>query len=107
MVLVKLSTNIYSSRLTSRQAASVVAETELQPPEGSDFKFSAWSFRESTGKQMLFIGGTCHLRRVVPSGGWALQASSQRKGAGLQEEGARKCVKRNEGTCSHLPLRYS
>lgn len=71
------------------------------------FKFSAWSFRESTGKQMLFLGGTCHLRRVVPPGGWALQASSQRKGAGLQEEGERKCLKRNEGTCSHLPLRYS
>lgn len=68
MALLKLSTNIYSSCLTSSQTASVVVETELQPPEGSDCKFTAWSIRESTGKRMLFLGGTCHLLRVVPSG---------------------------------------
>lgn len=84
MVLLKPSTNIYSSRLTSSQTASVVAETGLQSPEGSDCKFSAWSFRESTGKQMLFLGGSCHLRRVVPSGDEHCRPPVRERGRGCR-----------------------
>lgn len=85
MVLLKLSTNIYSSCLTSSQTAAVVVETELQPPEGSDCKFTAWSIRESMGKQMLFLGGTCHLLRVVPSGDECFRPPVRERGRGCRK----------------------
>lgn len=72
-MLVKLPTNIYSSCFNSSQTASVVAEAELEPPEGSDCEFTACSNRESMGKQMLLPGETCHLHRVVLSGDESLR----------------------------------
>lgn len=105
-------TNIYSSCFNFSQTASVVSEAGLEPPEGSNYEFTAWAVQIAGSKW----GRKCSFQGKFPPAqiGFGGQPGTRSLGSGTGERQASRkgrrgrCPKeRNEGKHSHLLLEHN